>query len=63
LHRSREPRVGNAFVIVPDLHRDVIEIGVRPRVLGTVPGLPFGVLASFGFAACEKIRHQGMKSG
>jgi hypothetical protein len=44
--------VGNAFVIVPDLHGDLIEIGVRPSVLGgTVLRLYFAVLAMFGFAA------------
>ena len=44
--------VGNAFVIGPDLHGDLIEIGVRPSVLGgTMLGLYFAVLAMFGFAA------------
>ncbi len=44
--------VGNAVVIVPDLHGDLIEIGVRPSVLGgTVQGLYFAGLAMFGFAA------------
>jgi hypothetical protein len=44
--------VANAIVVVPDLHGDLIEIGVRPSVLGsTVLGLYFGGLAMFGFAA------------
>lgn len=44
--------LGNAFVIVPDLHGDLIEIGVRPTVLGgTVLALHFGVLAECAFAA------------
>src|SRR5438128_10223250 len=43
--------VGNAFVVVPDLHGDLVEIGVRPTVLGgTVLRLYFGALAMFGFA-------------
>ena len=42
----------NAFVMVPDLHGDLIEIGVRPTVLGgTVLGLYFAAMAMFGFAA------------
>ena len=42
---------GDAFVVVPDLHGDLVEIGVRPTVLGgTVLRLYFGVLAMFGFA-------------
>ena len=37
---------------MPDLHGDLIEIGVRPSVLGgTVLGLYFAALAMFGFAA------------
>jgi hypothetical protein len=43
---------GEAFVILPDLHGDLIEIGVRPSVLGgTMLGLYFSVMAMFGFAA------------
>jgi hypothetical protein len=43
--------VGDAFVVVPDLHGDLVEIGVRPTVLGgTVLHLYFGVIAMFGFA-------------
>ena len=43
--------VGNAFVVVPDLHGDLVEIGVRPTVLGgTMLRLYFGALAMFGFA-------------
>ncbi|PYR57109.1 MAG: hypothetical protein DMF91_20235, partial [Acidobacteria bacterium] len=43
--------VENAFVVVPDLHGDLVEIGVRPTVLGgTVLRLYFGALAMFGFA-------------
>lgn len=31
---------GDAVVVVPDLHGDLVEIGVRPTVLGgTMPGL------------------------
>jgi hypothetical protein len=42
--------VGDTFVVVPDLHGDLVEIGVRPTVLGgTVLHLYFGVLAMFGF--------------
>lgn len=43
--------VGDFFVVLPDLHGDLIEIGVRPTVLGgTVVRLYFGALAMFGFA-------------
>lgn len=42
---------GDTFVVVPDLHGDLVEIGVRPTVLGgTVLHLYFGVFAMFGFA-------------
>jgi len=42
----------NALVIVPDLHGDLVELGVRPSVLGgTVLALHFVVLAQFTFAA------------
>jgi len=42
----------NALVLVPDLHGDLIEIGVRPTVLGgTVRSLYFAALAMFAFAA------------
>jgi hypothetical protein len=40
-----------AFVVMPDLHGDLIEIGVRPTVLGgTVLHLYFAGIAMFGFA-------------
>ncbi len=43
--------VGDAFVVEPDLHGDLVEIGVRPTVLGgTVLRLYFGAIANFGFA-------------
>ena len=43
--------VGDTFIVVPDLHGDLVEIGVRPTVLGgTVLRLYFGALAMFGFA-------------
>jgi hypothetical protein len=42
---------GYALVVVPDLHGDLVEIGVRPTVLGgTVMHLYFGGIARFGFA-------------
>jgi hypothetical protein len=43
--------VGYSFAVVPDLHGDLLEIGVRPRVLGsTVLHLYFAGIAMFGFA-------------
>jgi hypothetical protein len=43
--------VGNALMVVPDLHGDLVEIGVRPSVLGgTVMLFYFAVLTMFGFA-------------
>jgi hypothetical protein len=43
--------MGDAFVVVPDLHGDLVEIGVRPTVLGgTVLRLYFAAMAMFGFA-------------
>src|ERR1700692_633710 len=43
--------VGYILVVVPDLHGDLVEIGVRPTVLGgTVLRLYFGAIANFGFA-------------
>jgi hypothetical protein len=43
--------VGYAFVIMPDLHGDLVELGVRPTVLGgTVLHLYFAGIAMFGFA-------------
>jgi hypothetical protein len=43
--------VGYAFVVMPDLHGDLVEIGVRPTVLGgTVLHLYFAGIAMFGFA-------------
>ncbi|HKQ60488.1 MAG TPA: hypothetical protein VJS92_04335 [Candidatus Polarisedimenticolaceae bacterium] len=54
---------GYAGYVVPDLHGDLVEIGVRPSVLGgTVIHLYFGALAMFGFvlmvaaAAIQAIR-------
>ena len=42
---------GNALVMVPDLHGDLIEIGVRQTVLrGTVTALYFAAGAMFVFA-------------
>ena len=43
--------IANACILVPDLHGDLIEIGVRPTVLGgTVLLLYFAAIAMFGFA-------------
>jgi hypothetical protein len=43
---------GNALMVVPDLHGDLIEIGVRRSVLGgTVLQFYFAVMAHFAFAA------------
>jgi len=43
--------VGYSFTVVPDLHGDLVEIGVRPTVLGgTVLYLYFSAIAMFGFA-------------
>ena len=43
--------VADAFVMVPDLHGDLLEIGVRPSVLGgTMIRLYAGALALWGFA-------------
>ncbi len=43
--------VGYTFTVVPDLHGDLVEIGVRPTVLGgTVLSLYFSAVAMFGFA-------------
>jgi hypothetical protein len=48
--------LGNACVLVPDLHGDLIEIGVRPTVLGaTVHALYFSALAMFGFAVLVSV--------
>jgi hypothetical protein len=42
---------GYALVLLPDLHGDLVEIGVRPTVLGaTVRQLYFSAIAMFGFA-------------
>lgn len=42
---------GYALVVMPDLRGDLIEIGVRPTVLGgTVMHLYFAGIAMFGFA-------------
>jgi len=43
--------LGYTLVLVPDLHGDLVEIGVRPTVLGgTVLYLYFSAAAMFGFA-------------
>jgi hypothetical protein len=43
--------LGYSFNVVPDLHGDLVEIGVRPTVLGgTVQYLYFSAMAMFGFA-------------
>src|SRR5215471_9012441 len=43
--------IGYTLDVLPDLHGDLIEIGVRPTVLGgTVRYLYFSALAMFGFA-------------
>jgi hypothetical protein len=42
---------GYTFVLLPDLHGDLVEIGVRPSVLGaTVLHLRFAAAAMFVFA-------------
>lgn len=42
--------LGYSFTVVPDLHGDLVEIGVRPTVLGgTVLYLYFSAIAMFGF--------------
>jgi NO-binding membrane sensor protein with MHYT domain len=42
---------GYALDVLPDLHGDLVEIGVRPTVLGgTVLHLHFAAMAMFGFA-------------
>ena len=48
--------VENAFVVVPDLHGDLVEIGVRPTVLR----LYFGALAMFGFAVMVSAAGHGV---
>ena len=43
--------LGYSFTVMPDLHDDLVEIGVRPTVLGgTVLYLYFSAIAMFGFA-------------
>ena len=43
--------LGYSLTVVPDLHGDLVEIGVRPTVLGgTVLYLYFSAIAMFGFA-------------
>jgi hypothetical protein len=43
--------LGYSSTIVPDLHGDLVEIGVRPTVLGgTVLYLYFSAIAMFGFS-------------
>jgi hypothetical protein len=43
--------IAYSFILLPDLHGDLIEIGVRPTVLGgTVTHLYFAAFAMFGFA-------------
>ena len=47
---------GYTFVVLPDLHGDLIEIGVRPSVLGgTVLHLRFAAVAMFVFAGMVSI--------
>jgi hypothetical protein len=42
---------GNAFVVVPDIHGDLIDIGVRATLLGaTALLLYFAAIAMWGFA-------------
>jgi hypothetical protein len=42
---------GNALVIVPDVHGDLVDIGVRPAVLNaSVDALHAAALAGFAFA-------------
>ena len=42
--------LGYSLAVVPDLHGDLVEIGVRPTVLGgTVLSLYFSAIAMFGF--------------
>jgi len=55
--------IAYSFILLPDLHGDLIEIGVRPTVLGgTVTHLYFAAFAMFGFplmvaaAAIQTIR-------
>ena len=41
---------GNAFSLIPDLHGDLVELGVRRTVLGgSVILMDFAALAMFGF--------------
>src|SRR5256884_5768179 len=48
---------GYSFTVVPDLHGDLVEIGVRPTVLGgTVLYLYFSAIAMFGFADRKSTR-------
>ena len=48
---------GYALVVVPDLRGDLVEIGVRPSVLGgTVLHLYFAAIAMFGFALMYRPR-------
>jgi hypothetical protein len=43
---------GNALVVIPDLHGDLVELGVRRTVLGgSVLLFYFSAMAMFGFAA------------
>jgi hypothetical protein len=43
--------LGYSFAVVPELRGDLVEIGVRPTVLGgTVLYLYFSAIAMFGFA-------------
>ena len=43
--------IGNAFVIVPDVHGDLVELGIRPTVLNAaVDALHAAALADFAFA-------------
>lgn len=57
--------VGYTFVLLPDLHGDLIEIGVRPTVLGgTVLHLYFAAAAMFAFVAIvATAAFQAMRGG
>jgi hypothetical protein len=47
---------GYTFALLPDLHGDLIEIGVRPSVLGgTVLHLRFAAMAMFVFAVMVSV--------
>ncbi len=54
----------NALVMVPDLHGDLIELGVRPTVLnGSVRALHFAAASMFVFALMvAQAAYQSMRS-